>query len=231
MKTILIQGAMESEISYLIEYFKPTITEVFAGFEFFVADFKDIKIIISQTQIGIISASESTTIAVLKYKPDIVINQGCAGASREDLSVGDIVIGESAVYINDFKTLIRENGMGSNALEWIPNEKRSYKISATEWILSLAKNFENDNIKIGCLGSGDLFSRECDRINYLRDCFGHYSEDMETVASYKVCQDFDIPHIAFRIISNNELLMTGKDKSTHQTIQKFTIDFVNYLIK
>lgn len=231
MKTILIQGAMESEVSYLIEYFKPTISEVFAGFEFLIADFKETKIVISETKIGIINASIATTLGILKFKPDIVINQGCAGSAREELLVGDILIGSSSVYINDFKTNIKSKGEGSNALEWIPNPKRSYKVLATDWLLDSVKEKAKEEMYFGCLGSGDLFSREWDRIDYLRECFGHDSEDMETLASYKVCEEFNIPHIGFRIISNNELLNTPKDKTTYKTIQEFTIDFVNFLIK
>lgn len=231
MKTILIQGAMESEISYLIEYFKPTISEVFAGFEFLIADFKKTKIVISETKIGIINASIATTLGILKFKPDIVINQGCAGSAREELSVGDILIGSSSVYINDFRTNLKSKGEGSNSLEWIPNPKRSYKILATDWLLESAKEMTAERVYFGCLGSGDLFSREWDRIAHLREYFGHDSEDMETLASYKVCEEFNISHIGFRIISNNELLNVPRDKITYKTIQEFTIDFVNLLLK
>lgn len=231
MKTILIQGAMESETSYLLEKFKPSAIESYAGFYFFIADYKDIKIIISQTKIGIINASEATAIGILKFKPDIVISQGSAGGARRDVFVGDIIIGESAVYINDFKTLVKAEGCGSNSLEWIPNEKRSYRINATDWLVEIAKEMLSDKIKVECLGSGDLFSRECDRINYLTGCFGHVSEDMETAASYKVCEDFGVPHIAFRVISNNELVGLPMDKTTHKIVQEFTINFIEKLLK
>lgn len=231
MKTILIQGAMESEISYLIDFFKPNISETQAGFGFLIADYKNAKIIISLTQKGIINASEATTIGILKYRPDILINQGCAGSSREDLVVGDILIGETSVYINDFRSEKRAEGEGSNSLEWTPNPKRSYRILASDWLLDIAKEMSNGDAFVSCLGSGDLFSRENDRISYLRECFSHDSEDMETVAVYKICEDFNIPHISFRIISNNELLSMPTNKSTYVKVQEFTVKFIEYLLK
>lgn len=60
----------------------------------------------------------------------------------------------------------------------------------------------------GKLGSGDLFSRETDRIDLLHTQFGELCEDMESAAVYKVCQTFHVPVIGIRIISNNEI--TGK---------------------
>lgn len=231
MKTILIQGAMETEISVFLENLSPHSMEKIGGYEFYFADYKGLQIIISLTQIGVINAAAATTIALLKFKPDIVINQGCAGSALEELKVGDILVGESSVYINNFRSEPRESGKGSNSLEWTPNEKRSYLIKASDWILDIAKEFEDSGeCKFARLGTGDVFSRECDRINYMQDLFGHASEDMETVVSYKICEDFGVSHIGFRIISNNELTLESRDKSTHSEIQRFTLKFIDKLL-
>lgn len=229
MKTILIQGAMPTETNFLIDFYKPYKKETVAGFDFYVAKYKNAKIIISQTQIGIMCATQATTIGIQKYHPDIVINQGCSGGAIIDAKVGNIVAGESAIYINAFATLVKSAGEVSNSLEWKPHSVRSVKIDASSWLIKRVQEFDL-NIPCVCLGSGDMFNRESDRINYLHKSFNHYCEDMETVASYKVCQDFGVDHIAFRIISNNELLFTAKDKSTHTTIQKYTTRFVDYLL-
>ncbi len=229
MKTILIQGAMQTETSFLIDFYKPEKKETIAGFDFYVAKYKNAKVIISQTQIGIMCATQATTIGIQKYQPDIVINQGCAGGATKDAIVGKIVAGESAIYINAFVTPVKCQNGDSNSLEWQPHLARSIKIDASDWLVKMAQEFDS-NIDCVCLGSGDMFNRETNRINYLHKCFNHYCEDMETVASYKVCQDFGVDHIAFRIMSNNELLLTAKDKSTHTTIQKYTTSFVDHLL-
>lgn len=230
MKTILIQGAMPTEVCFLIDYYHPHTKETIAGFDFYIASYKNTKIIISQTQIGIIDATQSTTIGLQKYHSDIVINQGCAGGATLDIKIGDVVVGISAVYINAFNTLVRPKSAGSNALEWLPRTHRPIVVGATKTLIDLAADFFGSKVAYDCLGSGDMFNRETDRINYLHSCFGHVCEDMETAAVYKVCEDFGVDHIALRIISNNELSFTPKDKTTHTKIQEITTKFVDYLI-
>lgn len=220
---------MESEISRLLEYYQPHTSEQCGGYDFYVADYRDIRVVISHTQTGIITASASTAIGILQYHPDVVINQGCAGSALRDLGVGKILIGDSAVYINCFVTSPTPAGAGSDSLTWMAHPVRSYVVGATEWLLDVAKGMDDD-LYFGRLGSGDMYSRECDRIAFLHGIFDHASEDMETLASYKTCADFGVDHIAFRIISNNELTLTPKDKSTHRTVQDFTIRYVDRLI-
>ena len=57
----------------------------------------------------------------------------------------------------------------------------------------------------GRLGTGDVFSKEADRIDLLHSQLGEISEDMESVAVYNVCEKLNIPFIGIRVISNNEL--------------------------
>lgn len=232
MKTILIQGAMEREYVLFVDFYKPTKTEVYGGFKFFVAEYKDHKIVISETQIGIINASEATTIGILTYKPDVVICQGSSGAALEELNRGEIIIADSVAYINNFKAPLKSKGEGSNSLEWQPNQKRSYVIETSKNLLELAKTMiDSSNLcKVARLGSGDVFSREHDKINFLQQTFGHIAEDMETVASYKICDDFQVDHISFRIISNNEINGQEFDKLNAKEVQKFTINFIDKLI-
>ncbi len=228
---ILIQGATSDEIDVLTEYYKPSVKNEIAGYEFFESDFAGHKIIISLTQKGIINATTSTTIALLKFAPDIVINQGCAGAHIESLKVGDIVIGEQAKYINDFKMPVKPAGSGSNSLEWTPHTSRSYATKSTEELVSIAKQVKTTSkVVVGALGSGDIFSREVDRIHFLHNAFNNLSEDMESASVLKVCEQFNSKRIAFRIISNNELTNLAFDASTRATMQKFVMDFVSILI-
>ena len=55
------------------------------------------------------------------------------------------------------------------------------------------------------LGSGDLFSREIDRIHWMQEKKGELCEEMESVGTYECCRRFGVPCIGVRVISNNEL--------------------------
>lgn len=227
---ILLQGAMKEEVNVFIEHYNPTKTKNINGYDFYILLYNEHKIIISQTKEGIINTTIATMIAINEFKPDIVINQGCAGGHTLKAKQGDIFVGEKSVYINDFKSTAKAKGDGSNSLEWQPNKKRCYVVESTKELIEIAKNIDA-NTKLGTLGSGDLLSREYDRIIYLNSLFHEDCEDMESIAALKVCETFGIDKIAFRIISNNELLLQPMDKSLCAKMQNFTIKFVDKLIK
>ncbi len=227
---ILVQGATPDEIDVLLEYFSPKNHIKIANYEFWEVSYKQHEIIISKTEKGIINATIATTLAIQQFKPDLIINQGCAGAHVENLRLGDIVVAEQSKYINDFKTPQKNIGEGSNSLNWTPHSSRSYTTTSTKKYIELAKQVQSSNkVYFGSLGSADTFSRECDRINYLHSCFNHLCEDMESAAVMKVCSEFNIDRIAFRIISNNELTLIPFDASTRQEMQQFVIYFINLI--
>ena len=124
---ILIQGAFLEEINELLSFFNPQEHSKIASYEFWEINYKNHSIIISLTQKGIINASIATTIAIQKFNPDLIINQGCAGGHVSKLKLGDIVIGESSKYINDFKTPIKQNPPKVNSKQII---KKTYKKKA-----------------------------------------------------------------------------------------------------
>ena len=227
---ILIQGATTDEINLLIQHFQAEKQTQIAGYKFWESNYGKHSIIISLTEKGIINASIATTIAAQTYKPDLIINQGCAGGHVQSLKLGDIVVGEYTKYINDFKTPQKNIGEGSSSLNWTPHTSRSYVTPSTQQYIELAKQVKTPNqIYFGSLGSADTFSRECDRINYLHSYFNHLCEDMESAAAMKVCDEFDIDRISFRIISNNELTLIPFDASTRKDMQQFVIDFIDLI--
>lgn len=230
--TILVQGAMDSELDILKDYFKPVEVRTISGYEFYLCEYSNNKIILSKTEVGIINAAIASTIGIHEFHPELVINQGCAGAHRADIKRGDLIIGEKTVYINNFRTQAKRLGEGSDSLSWRPSNNNSYVIESTPKYVELAESVDYDGKKYtGILGSGDLFSKEVDRINYMHALFGELSEDMEAVATMKVCEAFNIDKIALRIISNNEITNESFDRSVCQTLQQFVISFIDNIIK
>ena len=206
MKTIIIQGAMDDEIESYLKFYKGLEKQVIHGFSFYVGTFNGCKIVISLTDKGVINATESTVVGIYEFSPDLIINQGTAGAHLKSLDVGDLIVAENAVYMNKFKTPPRKENSGSNSLEWEPMLKDCFNTPASTDVLNhLKSKLSGKGVHFGTVGSGDMFSREIDRINFLVKTFGHMCEDMETAAVYKVCENFKVKHIAVRIISNNEM--------------------------
>lgn len=229
-KIILIQGAMEIEIQYIVDSLSEKSIRKIAEYEFYEGTIKNTKIVVSKTLVGTVNATIATSIGITNFNPDIVINQGIAGSHREDIHTGDIVIGEKCCNINSYKMPIKSKGQGSNPFEWELN-KRAKEIQYADSQLvntvekSLISNCKSKVYK-GTLGSGDVFNREYDRIIWINNIFDNLCEDMESIGTYSVCNRFKVPCIGVRIISNNELLLEELNKEKAIELQKLLVNIL-----
>lgn len=223
-KVILIQGAMDIEINYFLSKMKNKEEEIIAGYEFYKGFINDVKVIISKTLIGVMNSSMATTIGIIKFRPDIIINQGIAGAYRENLHIGDIIIGEKCRNINAYNMPFKAKGEGVNPFEWELNARaKEIKFADSKLVNvleKLLKNINENKVCKGILGSGDVFNREYDRISWIKNNFNNDCEDMESMSCYSVCEQFKIPCVGVRIISNNELLQEDLDTEKAIELQK-----------
>lgn len=230
-KVILIQGAMNIEVEELVSKLDERTKKVIAGYEFYEGIMNKKRIIISKTEIGVINATIATTIAITNFHPDIVINQGIAGGHRKDIHVGDIIIGEKCCNINAYKMPIKAEKQGSNPFEWKPNKRgRNVQYGDIEIVDFIEKSLKekcSNKIYKGILGSGDLFSKEIDRIIWINNTFGNYCEDMESIGVYTACNRFKIPCVGVRIISNSEILLEELDESKAIELQRILINVIN----
>lgn len=230
-KVILIQGAVDIEVEYIINLLKEKKFTQIAGYEFYEGIINNIKIIVSKTLVGPINATMATSIGIIKFNPDIVINQGIAGAHREDLHIGDIVIGEECCNINAYKMPIKSKGEGSNPFEWKLNKRaKDIQYANLKLVDIVEKNListTNKKIYKGILGSGDVHNREFDRIVWINNTFNNLCEDKESIGTYSVCNKFKVPCIGIRIISNNDLLLEELDKKQAIGLQQILINILN----
>lgn len=238
-KPILIQGAMEEEISYI----KANMEEIeeinIHGYIFYKGKIKDCPIVLSKTQIGIINETLATFIGITEFSPFIIINQGVAGGSKKKVHKGDIVIGESVININSFQTLYKDEKEGSNSLEW---DLKTFKEGIDELVVLNAnkelvniveKELQDKQIKyhLGRIGSGDVWNEEKDRILHLSQKYKILCEDMETIACYQVAQKLETPVIGIRAISNNILNQEEYDKNISQVVQKVVLSILDKCVE
>ncbi len=234
MRTVIVQGAVEEEIELLAEMLPGGKRTAQNGYAFYETTLEQLKIIISKTGMGILHACIATMLGAGTYRPDCIVNQGTAGAHIRELGIGDIVIGESAVYMNDMRSPAKEKGQGSNALEWVPGETGSCPLEGDPKLVRLAEKVPYcGNLLRGRLGSGDLFSRETDRIDLLHTQLGEVCEDMESAAVYTVCRTLNIPVVGIRMISNNELAGMRDNpeyfRIAHKKLQDYTYGYLREL--
>lgn len=225
MKRVLIQGAIESEVSYYLEQacFQEATPVEKNGFLFYEAQIGGMEVIVQLTKMGMVYAAMATMTAIHEFRPDAIVNQGTAGAQVEALTSGDLVIGQRAVNVHSIEMPKRGYGEGIAPVDW--RGMATEYIEADKGLVRLfmegiGERTRTGTVIAGTLGSGDLFSKEKDRILWLHETFGNVSEDMESFAVYAACRECRVPCVAIRVISNNELLDEDYDKDTALELQR-----------
>ena len=238
-KPILVQGAMEDEIAFIKEKMNKIEEINLHGYIFYKGEIDGYPIVLSKTQVGLMNVTAASVIAIIKFSPCIIINQGVAGGITKKVHKGDFIIGESSININSFQTPYKEENEGSNSLEW---ELKTFKegidelvvLEANKDLLDLAvKEAKKQNIsyKVGRIGSGDVWNAEKDRLLWLSKNYNVLCEDMETIGTYQMGEKFNIPTIGIRILSDNLLLGEDYDKSVGKEGQKFVYILIKEWVK
>lgn len=233
-RPIVVMTAMKAEMNFLLEKLENAKCEKINQYEFYEGTMGDYPVVLCQCQVMSINAAVATYIAIQKYQPIAILSQGTAGGYGKNIHKGDMVLGQKCLSITSYKTLDQKEGEGSHSLAWeLVNfsegevDKMVYQY-ADEPLLELAKrqNKNANKIHLGILGSGDCWNKEADRILWLHQKYGILCEDMESIAVYKVANDFEVPVLGIRVISNNEVLGESYDAKLSLKSQKFTYELI-----
>ena len=237
-KLILIQCAMEVEAEKIINKLENKTEINIQGYKFYEGNIYDTKIIVSLSKVGLIHTSASLSLAIEKYKPDIILNMGISGATDKKLHTKDIIIAESIININSYITPHKKETEGSNPNEWIlltflsGEEDRLIEEKADKKLLETTKKIlKNEKVTTGKIGSGDVWNREVDRITYLNKKYDILCEDMESIATYTIANQNNIPVISIKMISDNILTGEEYNREVGIELQKIMIKYLEELLK
>lgn len=225
-ETIVIQGALQSEIDWLLAEFAPHTRREIGGFVFYECTYRDRPIVISKTKMGEIASAIATTLAIEHYRPAWIVNQGTAGALTDELHTGDLIVGTGVRYfsqyaeapdrdldeLNPWKT----DGYRTPDGEWISLDAHN---TFLQWIRSLKPN-STGRVYYDVLGSGDVWSKTAEEIR-LRRATGAVCESMECTGAYMAANSQGVPLVSVRVISNNEMLGEAYDPSSGVIAQQF----------
>lgn len=237
MSKILIISAMaDVELDYLIKQLKETKIEKTNICTFYIGNLFENEIILCDSNIGLINTAAATTLAIEKYKPDYIINQGCAGAISKDIHKSDIVVGTECINITSINTKYKEEGQGYNLDDWelinfVVGEKdrlipQHAGLELIEKVKQIEKTYKYGKIHYGIIGSGDIWNSECDWLIKLNEKYGILCEEMEGIAVYTIANQYKIPAIDIRVISDNELLKEEYDRNISLKGQEFIMNLL-----
>lgn len=242
---IIIQGPMPIEAQHFAALLKDVSIEKTGTFVFYKGTLNGYPVIVSQTGKGLENTAAATAIAIERFKPIAIINQGTSGGHDPALAVGDIVLGKRVVNIGNLKTPSKKVGEGSNSLTWIPmdimassgsagsddaNKIRYYESSPE--LLAIAKQvpYQHGHVVEGTVGSANFWNSELDRIAWFHKNFGTSVEEMEGASVAQIAQAYKVPFLSIRILSNNITNGGHYNPNTAKDCQAFVKDvMVKYI--
>jgi adenosylhomocysteine nucleosidase len=243
-RPVVVQGAMDVEVTRLAGALGNVMEEKVRGWTFWSGTLDGHPVVISKTLKGMSNAAAATALAAERYHPVAIINQGTAGGHQPDLHVYDIVIGTYAVNLGSFKTGYRARGQGSNFAAWTPldlmrtegsagedpNARSMRRFHGDEGLLAAARSvrglYRKGRVIEGVIGSSEIWNSEIDRIQHFHDLFGTTAEEMETASAAQIAGLFQIPFLGIRVLSNNITNGGTYDARTGEACQEYVYDVV-----
>lgn len=239
---------MDVEILKLAGRLEHAVTESVQGWTFWRGTIDGYPVVIAKTQKGMENAAAATALAVERYHPAAIINQGTSGGHDPALHVYDIVVGIESVNVGAFKTDARAHGRGSDVAEWQPldllraegsagqdpNARQMRRFRGDAGLVDAAhraaSGYARGRVVDGVIASSDMWNGELDRIQWLHDAFGTTTEEMETASAAQIAGMYGIPFLGIRILSNNATNDGAYDARTGEACQDFVFDVVSAYI-
>lgn len=247
MKPILIQGPMPIEAENFAKKLDKVKVEKSGSFVFYKGYVDKYPVIVAKTGKGMENSAASTAVAIEKYHPQAIINQGTSGGHDPSLNVFDIVLGKRVTNIGSLKTEAKNAGEGMDPSQWIPMDLLASEGSGSDPNAEKVRYFEGDpgllaaanavkdqytkgKVVEGTIGSADVWNNEVDRINWFHENYGTSVEEMEGAAVAQIAQAYHVPFLGIRILSNNKTNGGAYNPGTAAANQEYVYEVVKQYI-
>ncbi len=190
-----------------------------------VSNYESVNIFLAWSGWGKVSAARAITrILAGKYKIDLIIFTGVAGASNENLSQWDIVIANEVIQHDMDARPIFEKFV----LPPLKKAKLESNSFLNNWIFnSLTKSIKNGKlkrfglVKKGLIATGDSFISDKSVIKRLNDELPNLDAiEMEGGAVAQVAEQEGVPWVIVRVISDNA------NSNSEEDFDQFLKDYV-----
>ena len=201
MKTYGIITAMKEEMQEIKKIMTNVEEQQIYELTFLKGRINEKGVILVEAGIGKVNAARVTQVLIDKFEVCAIINVGVAGTAKDELNMGDIVIGERVVQHDfDITAFGHPKGFISNVGQFIESDKHLL----SKMIQTIEKfNDSEFKIKIGVVASGDIFCTDPRMKDKIRNKFDADAIEMEGAAIAQVCKLDNIPFIIIRTISDN----------------------------
>ncbi|WP_010199962.1 5'-methylthioadenosine/S-adenosylhomocysteine nucleosidase [Bacillus sp. m3-13] len=222
-RPIMVQGPMPIEAEKFADRLENVKEEKSGSFVFYIGTLDNYPVIVAKTGKGMENTAAATAVAIERYNPIAIINQGTSGGHDADLNVFDIVLGERTTNLGSLKTADKDENQGIDPTVWKPMDLMASEGSAGEdpnaekiryyegdkELLAAANavidTYTEGKVVQGTIGSADVWNNEVDRIKWFHEKYGTSVEEMEGAAAAQIAGAYDIAFLGIRILSNNKV--------------------------
>jgi adenosylhomocysteine nucleosidase len=247
-RPILIQGPMPIEAEKFAQKLDKVKIEKSGTFVFYKGKLNNYPVIVAKTGKGMENTAAATAVAIEKYNPIAIINQGTSGGHDPSLHVYDIVLGKRTTNLGALKTTNKDVNQGIDPTTWIPMDLMASEGSAGEDpnaekiryyegdkdLLAAANAVKNKytmgKVVEGTIGSADVWNNEVDRIKWFHDKYGSSVEEMEGAAAAQMAKAYDVAFLGIRVLSNNKTNGGKYDPNTAAANQDYVYEVVKEYI-
>ncbi|WP_169764115.1 5'-methylthioadenosine/adenosylhomocysteine nucleosidase [Campylobacter mucosalis] len=224
---IAILGAMNEEITPILERVADYETINYANNSFYKANYKGKDLIIAYSKIGKVNSSLTATLLIEKFGAKTLLFSGVAGALNENLKIGELIYATSLAqhdlditafghpygYVPGVE-IFAKTDKGLNALALKIAQKRGLKLTG------------------GIIATGDQFVCSSEKKSWIKAMFKADAVEMEGASVAQVCAQLNVPFFVLRAISDeaNGSAEFDFDEFLHSSA-KISADFVLEMVE
>lgn len=185
--------------------------------------------IITKCGVGKVNSARTTQILIDNFQIEYIINIGSAGSLKENLKIGDIIIGKELIQHDfDITAFGHEKGYITDIGKTFYSDEKL--IQKTKKVIPIILN--QVEAKVGLIASGDIFCTSEAMKEKIKTKFNADCVEMEGAAIAQVCNLDNIPFLCIRAISDspNEKNEIDFEKFLSKAANNCA-DFVEILLK
>ncbi|AKJ53019.1 S-adenosylhomocysteine nucleosidase [Campylobacter lari] len=194
---IAILGAMPEEVTPLLETLKEYQTVEYANNTYYLAKYKNHELIIAYSKIGKVNSTLSAAIMIEKFKAELLLFTGVAGAFNPSLEIGDLIYATKlAQYDLDITAFGHPLGYVPGNEIFIKTDDKLNNIA-----IEVAKEL-GVKLQSGIIATGDEFICDESKKAKIREIFNADACEMEGASVALVCDALKIPCLILRSMSD-----------------------------
>ena len=230
---IAILSALAQEQHGLVELLLQPRKVRHAGRDFWLGELHGHPVVLALSKIGKVAAATTTTALIERFGVGRIVFTGVAGGLAEGVNVGDVVVAADFVQHDlDVSPLFPRYEVPLYGQARFASDAQLSALLANASRAALAQQalaphgYPGARVHQGLIASGDRFVCGADESRQLRELMtgaGHavLAVEMECAAVAQVCQDYGVPFVAVRTISDRA------DDSAHIDFARFVAEIAS----